>query len=152
MLRRFLEQKFKLKTHREITEAQGYALVVANGGPKLKEVPGLESDSLSRTPQNSAAVTVVTIKGSSSMRSLAASFSDFGLLVEDQTQLTGRFGYALTLNPAPKGKKKKQPATLPEFDPPISAALEEQLGLQLVPRKIPVEVIVIDHAERPSEN
>ena len=56
----------------------------------------------------------------------------------DKTGLTGNYDFTL------------------EFDhnnrDAIYAAVQEQLGLQLVPAKAPVEIIVIDHAERPSEN
>jgi uncharacterized protein (TIGR03435 family) len=38
------------------------------------------------------------------------------------------------------------------YDPPVAKALEDQLGLRLEPAKVPVEAIVIDHAERPTPN
>jgi uncharacterized protein (TIGR03435 family) len=62
--------------------------------------------------------------------------------VLDKTGFTGEFD--LNLSFTPDGAL----ANLPN----ILAALEDQLGLKLVPARGPVEVLVIDHAERPAEN
>jgi uncharacterized protein (TIGR03435 family) len=42
--------------------------------------------------------------------------------------------------------------TLPDSDPSLLAAVEEQLGLKLESAKVPTEVLVIDHVEKPSKN
>ena len=44
------------------------------------------------------------------------------------------------------------PGAIIEFDPPVSKALEEQLGLRLEARKVPVEYLVVDHVEKANEN
>ena len=68
--------------------------------------------------------------------------------VVDQTGLTGRFDLRLMWTP-----DGPPPATERADAPPdIFTAIQEKLGLKLVSTKAPVDVLVIDHAERPSAN
>jgi bla regulator protein BlaR1 len=72
--------------------------------------------------------------------------------VIDRTGLSGKFDFRIEFTPAFNG-----PAPVPNFQPDESGptfveALKEQLGLKLVPQTGPVEVLVIDHVEEPSEN
>jgi uncharacterized protein (TIGR03435 family) len=80
----------------------------------------------------------------------------------DKTGFAGEFDLSLNFTPngdlvglpgygGPGDPNGLRPPTDPNL-PNIFAALEEQLGLKLAPSKGPVEVLVIDHAERPSEN
>jgi uncharacterized protein (TIGR03435 family) len=72
--------------------------------------------------------------------------------VLDPTRLTGSFDLDLTFTP------ESLPSTLATLveqlglTPSIFTAVEEQLGLELVPQAGPVDVLVIDHAEHPSED
>jgi len=66
--------------------------------------------------------------------------------VVDQTGLADRYDF--TLKWTPDGA----PADDPNAPPGIFVAIEEQLGLKLEAAKVPVDVLVIDHVERPSEN
>jgi uncharacterized protein (TIGR03435 family) len=71
--------------------------------------------------------------------------------VVDQTGLTGAYDFTL------KWRSEQSVAASDNQEdgadaPSLFTALQEQLGLRLVPSKAPVEVIVIDHIERPSEN
>ena len=74
--------------------------------------------------------------------------------VLDKTGFTGEFDLNLRFTPdgalmgLPQGYGRPADPNLPN----IFAALEEQLGLKLTPAKGPVEVLVVDHAERPTEN
>jgi uncharacterized protein (TIGR03435 family) len=78
--------------------------------------------------------------------SVANSLSnETGRIVIDKTGLTGN--YDLTLKWTPE-----QQRTADDSGPSVFTALEEQLGLKLVPAKGPVDTIVVDHIERPSEN
>ena len=76
-------------------------------------------------------------------------------LVLDRTNLTGRFDIRLQWTPAGEsvansaGNPTAQPG---ESGPSIFTAVREQLGLRLEPAKAPVEVLVIDHAEKPTAN
>jgi uncharacterized protein (TIGR03435 family) len=86
------------------------------------------------------------------------SVSSFGALdqdrpILDQTGLNGKFDFKMEFTPDPGGPAK----TVPNFQPDSSGptfleALKEQLGLKLVPQTGPVEVLVVDHVEQPSEN
>jgi uncharacterized protein (TIGR03435 family) len=70
--------------------------------------------------------------------------------VVNQTGLKGRFDFTLNWGQeqaAPEPAQENAPALSPIF-----AAIQQQLGLKLVPTKAPVEIIVIDHIEKPSEN
>jgi uncharacterized protein (TIGR03435 family) len=69
--------------------------------------------------------------------------------VVDRTQDTRRFDFHLRWSPdtAPVGAEP-----VASDAPSLSTALEEQLGLKLLSRRVPAEVLVIDHAEPPSEN
>jgi bla regulator protein BlaR1 len=67
-------------------------------------------------------------------------------LVADQTGLKGTYDFTLKWAPDLAGQESGADA------PSLFTAIQEQLGLKLVPSKAPVEVIVIDHIERPSEN
>jgi uncharacterized protein (TIGR03435 family) len=71
-------------------------------------------------------------------------------IVVDRTGLTGAYDFKLDWSaqgPQASAADGSEPA-----GPTIFTALQEQLGLKLESAKAPVEIIVIDHAERPSEN
>jgi uncharacterized protein (TIGR03435 family) len=83
-----------------------------------------------------------------------------GRLVVDRTGLTGAYAYDLRFGDAPipgagHGGGFPFPVTSQAGDPDapsLFTALEEQLGLKLVPQTAPVEVLVIDHVEQPKAN
>ncbi len=68
--------------------------------------------------------------------------------VIDQTGLKGAYNFTLSYSP----EQPAAPDAPAETDPPMFTAIQQQLGLKLVPSKGPVEVIVIDHIEQPSAN
>jgi uncharacterized protein (TIGR03435 family) len=70
--------------------------------------------------------------------------------VEDETGLTEKYDYVLSWIPQPPGVVASD---IDEVGPTLLSAVQDQLGLKLVPKKGPVDIIVIDHADRePSEN
>jgi uncharacterized protein (TIGR03435 family) len=71
-----------------------------------------------------------------------------GRLVIDETGLNGRFDVDLSWEPENAGGSGAQPGAAAS----IFTALQEQLGLKLEPRKDTIDVLVIDHVERPSED
>jgi uncharacterized protein (TIGR03435 family) len=76
-------------------------------------------------------------------------------LVIDRTSLTGRFDIQVRWTPDTSDSLDRSSRATPasSFDAPaIYSAIQEQLGLKLVPAKGPVEVLVIDHPERPTTN
>jgi uncharacterized protein (TIGR03435 family) len=72
--------------------------------------------------------------------------------VVDRTGLTGRFDFDLAWAPDPALSDGRSSATALAKGPDLFNALEEQLGLRLEMQKAPMEVLFIDHAEKPSEN
>ena len=84
-----------------------------------------------------------------------------GKIVLDKTNLTGKYNITLDYTPeagqfqAPPGPPPPGMPQLPPIDPngpSLTTALQEQLGLKLESQKGPVDIMVIDHVERPSEN
>ena len=77
--------------------------------------------------------------------------------VVDQTGIAGTFDFNLKWTPdesqfSALGLHAPTAVDNPNAPPPLFEAIQEQVGLKLEPQKIPAEVIVVDHAERPSEN
>jgi len=70
--------------------------------------------------------------------------------VVDQTGLTGAYDFTLTWSEQTVVSGAGQESGTDA--PSLFTAVQEQLGLKLVPTKAPVEVIVVDHVEKPSEN
>lgn len=70
--------------------------------------------------------------------------------VLNQTGLTGDYDFLLDFEPERHDSPDVAPAT--GSKPSLFAALQDQLGLKLESRKMPVEMLIIDHIERPSEN
>lgn len=136
LVRQILEERFGLKYHREQRDLPVYDLVVAPDGPKLKESVPHQGGASSVGPGKLTA-------HSYKMSSLAFSLSSAaGRVVLDKTGLSGEYDFELTW----------APDNQPDAGPSIFSALQDQLGLKLKPAKAPLEVIVIDHLQRPSEN
>jgi len=137
LLQDLLAQRFQLKVHTQMKEGSGYALVVAKGGAKLQETKGAADHSY--ILPNSLDVQ------NRSMAAFAGALSrPAGRPVADETGLKGNYDIRL--------KYAEDRDTNPTL-PSIFTALQEQLGLQLVPKKVPVEFIIVDHVERsPAEN
>jgi len=137
LLQSLLVDRFVLRFHRETRESTVYALVVAKNGPKLTGHTG-DGDSSSGTSSGSMRASKVT------MAMLASRLErQLGRTVTDHTGLTGEYDFKLTWTP-----DQNADAT----GPSIFTALQEQLGLKLDSAKGPVEIIVIDSVEKPSEN
>jgi uncharacterized protein (TIGR03435 family) len=143
MMQKMLADRFKVSLHREQKPFTVYGLEVAKNGIRFKEVPdsGNHNSSSNNGHYTGTCISMDTFASFLARRA--------ELPVVDRTGLKGFFDLKLDITPpAP------QPGEPP--DPPgatISIALQEQLGLKLETRKAPIEVIVVDHAERsPSEN
>jgi uncharacterized protein (TIGR03435 family) len=153
VLQRFLADRFHLALHPEKVESPIYSLVVAKGGPKLKQVKPPDGDPRGFMEANAAGVEIghhVTVAGLVDM--LSRSFFGLDRQVFDNTGLTGNYDFTLTFEPMQPGAASSETASEPSGRPSIFAAIEEQLGLKLEPTKGPIDVLIIDHVERPSEN
>jgi uncharacterized protein (TIGR03435 family) len=145
MLQALLAERFKLVFHRETRALSGYALVVGKNGLTAKHsAPGAGS-------RTNASRGKIDASGCS-MAQLAMKLSEaLHVPVADLTVLGGEFDFKLEWTPDDLQAKPLVPAQLAP-GPSIFAALPEQLGLKLEPRKVPAEVLVIDRAEKASEN
>lgn len=155
MLQKLLADRFQLTVHHENKELSVYALMVAKDGPKLTE-----------DTANPNGLPKFLGRGGPQGRSIQnATMADFatdlqgrtGRPVVDQTGLgSKRYDFVLKWTPdapAMNTAAGVAPAAAdPEAPPDIFAAIQEQLGLKLVSIKAQVDVIVIDHVEKPSEN
>jgi uncharacterized protein (TIGR03435 family) len=178
MLQSLLTDRFQLSLHRESKDLPIYALIVAKGGPKLQKstfVPPDKPDALPPPKPGGPPP-----KGGLFMHGpgqLTSTGSDLSMLVNvlsravnriviDKTGLTGRYDYTLKWTPdqpAPQafgagqgpGREPMGANAPPPPDPngpSLFTALQEQLGLKLESQKGPVEILIIDHVEKPSEN
>ena len=139
MMQAVLADRYQFKAHLETREMPVYELVVAHGGPKLREKMSEGRPGASFfTPRN------WTINGT--MEDLASKLAGpTGGVVIDKTGLgTKTFHYEL------KWTSDSQSGVVGGA-PSIFTALEEQLGLKLVPATDQVEVLVIDHIEKPTQ-
>lgn len=143
-----LAERFKLKAHVETRQMPTFALVVARGGPKLTSTKNREINKLaavSRGEETEMTATSVTID------QLARFLSEGeigGHPIVDQTGLKGTYDFTLKWSSQQSAAGQENRADAPAF----FTAIREQLGLKLVPSKGRVEVIVVDHIERPTEN
>jgi len=158
MMQALLADRFKLKTHRETRQLPVYELVPAKGGSKLQEArdgdtypngikgpDGKSSAGMMRMGPGELTAQALPVK------SLVTLLSDHtGRHVIDKTGLTGKYDFTL------KWQENDEPATddsakgADAAGPSLFTALQEQLGLKLEAQKAPVEVLVIDHAEKPT--
>jgi len=167
MLRSLLADRFKLVVHKEVRPMPAFALVLARAdsrtGPQLRPTdpcvaPPSGPDARPSAARPSAgprcggfSVGNGSLKGTGvTMAQLAAELPSAtdGRQVIDRTNLTGSFDITLTWN-----ADALHPGTAAVQDTAsIFAALQEQLGLKLEPITAPIEVIVVDRAERPAAN
>jgi len=152
MLQVLLADRFKLTIRRETRELARYSLVVEKAGPKIQpaqadEAPSVQSGEpghlfFRKQPLISLVNTIANMVDAP---------------VDDLTGLTGVYSYELDLTPGPARLRSPggDPANgLPPRPDPreMIADAVEKLGLRLESRKAPVELLVIDHVERPTEN
>jgi uncharacterized protein (TIGR03435 family) len=155
MLQQFLVERFKLKVHKQTEMLPVYEMVVAKGGLKMKEVepagPDPDADKSKKFKGMGRGGMQVSntqmFAHDIPLASLAYSLSyQVERTVVDKTGLTGKYDIALmwSLEDAPAASDSSAPS--------IFTALQEQLGLKLQSAKGPVETLVVDHVEMPTEN
>lgn len=141
LLRSLLAERFQLKVHWETRETPVYALVSGKDGPKLVPAAGEGSSGIDTHKDGGGK----QMKGThESMAILASNLGNqLGRIVVDKTGLTGRYDWMLVWDPDPTAESTR---------PSLFTALQEQLGLKLEAQKGPMQVLVIDSVQRPSEN
>lgn len=182
MLQTLLEDRFQLKIHRATRQGAVYTLTIAKNGPKLEPAKGggCTPRDLDHMPPSFALgqprpifcdeVMIGGDRRGLMLEGHGMTMAEFahglveGVLLDrpviDKTGFTGVFDFHLRCAPADsgdgggKGGGRANAGAAPPVDtePSIFEALEKQLGLKLVAEKGPVEFLVIDHVERPSEN
>lgn len=168
MAKTMLADRFKLVVHTETRPIPVYALVMARADGQLG--PNLRRSSLancnSPTPPVPGAPPPVqpqplagqqipvcgTSTGGGTLRAGGVQLDSFtrnmagpaGRVIVDKTGLTGAFDMVLTFNQDPSNAASDLPS--------LFAAVQEQLGLKLDSQTLPVEVLVVDSAQKPTEN
>jgi uncharacterized protein (TIGR03435 family) len=147
MWKSLLAERFHLETHHEAREIAQFDLVVAKNGPKLK--PAAQGDgppkmgTLGRRRPDFTYLHFpkTTMAGLASTLSIQAN-----QLVSDATGLPGDYDVELSWNP-------DFAAAGPDSPPELAKALQEQLGLDLKPKKAPLDMLVVDRMDKiPSAN
>jgi uncharacterized protein (TIGR03435 family) len=148
MIEALLEDRFKLAMHRETKEMSVLTLVVGKEPPNLQEYK-----SGPRGAQQPGPARQMKFLGSP-LSALAGYLSIvLHTLVLDRTGLDGLFDYTVTPyqfeTPPPDAAL---PGSTNSFEDLIVAAVQDQLRLKLEKQKLPIEMTVIDHVEKPTEN
>jgi uncharacterized protein (TIGR03435 family) len=146
MMQKMLADRFKLAVHRDQKTFPVYGLVVGKKGIKCEAVTCKGSNSNSSNTHYQSTCTT--------MKDFAAWLSrPMDNPVLDMTGLTASYKVTLDWVPEPRSGEGKNASADPPTGPTLTEALQDQLGLKLEPRKAPIEIIVVDHAERvPTEN
>jgi uncharacterized protein (TIGR03435 family) len=167
MLRSLLIARFQMAIHQESRELSIYSLLIAKGGPRIKpatetasadeqlaEVKGEGRDGFPVVQLRSPGMVIETRNGqarSTAKEVSMAKFADFltgqvGRPVIDRTGLAATYSFALYFTP-------QGAVAADDTQPGIFAGLQEQLGLKLEPGRGPVELLIVDRAEKvPTEN
>jgi uncharacterized protein (TIGR03435 family) len=142
LLQSLLADRFHLQIHRDMKEMPVYALVPGKNGPKLK--PSLPDAKASASARSGPVNAIMFSKAS--MAQFASTLSGFAdRPVLDKTGLTGAYDLKLQWS-------DDSQAAQDSGAPSLFTAVQEQLGLKLEAQRSPVEVLIIDQAERPTEN
>jgi uncharacterized protein (TIGR03435 family) len=154
MLRHLLAERFKLTFHREQREFSIYELEVVAGGPKLR--------ASTAGPDETPALVSTVYPQKLVLPARNATMADFVAMMQramldrpvvDKTGLKGRYDFDLEWAPdetqfggeLPRASSDAQAA-------PLFTAIREQLGLEFKATRGPVDALVLDGAERPTEN
>jgi uncharacterized protein (TIGR03435 family) len=154
MVQLLLADRFHLAAHLELRELPVYELVAAKDGVKFSPVndgPRNVVDSNSRGGNVSMTIT----SSSHAMNDLADMLYRYtGRVVLDKTGLSGIYTISLTFTADDSRSALPNPETASAVDagPSVFTALKEQLGLELKSSKGPVDVLVVDHIDPPTEN
>jgi uncharacterized protein (TIGR03435 family) len=144
MVQSLLADRFKMVSRLEPREMSVYALTVAKKGPKMREVAPGSSDFAIVNGMLTFRPNPNGPKAGVSMAAFATYLGGVPLVgrpVLDRTGLTGVYAFELNFSTS-EGDDR----------PEMSTALQEQLGLKLEPVRAPIEVLVVDHIERPTAN
>lgn len=172
MLQSLLEDRFKLKIHRETRQAPVFALTVTKSGSRLKPfqdgtctpvdyaqdppppAPGQPPFCQNRIQNTAANLRTVHVPGTTVTTFSQLLGTILGRPVIDRTGIKGRFDFDLefAIDQSTPGFVSEATPANPSVAVSIFTAVQEQLGLKLESAKGPREFLVIDHVETPSTN
>ncbi|HTM03853.1 MAG TPA: TIGR03435 family protein [Vicinamibacterales bacterium] len=155
MIQQLLADRFKVAFHRDQRSLPVYAIVVGPGGPKL-----------TKNDTNPGGLPSLLFRGLGVLPALNARIADLANVMQsavldrpviDRTGLPGRYDFTLTWTPDESqfrglGVRVPPASGDPNAPPGLFTAIQEQLGLRFESTNAPVDALVIDHAEKPSEN
>jgi len=166
MFQSLLAERFNLKVHRETKNATVYFLTIGKNGPKLQDAKTGNTLAVNAdgTPARSRIQVGIAKGGAEEIQAYSTDMKTLGDFltraldrpVLDKTALTGAYDFTLewmpdiASTPAPDSPNAVPLPGIPGAS--LFTALQQQLGLKLEPGKSPIEIIVIDHVERPSGN
>lgn len=173
MLQSLLAERFRLVVHRETKELPIYALIVGKNGPKLKvsatepdaestEGPAVSSVSLGKDglPVMPAGykghILGMTVAGKTMFRAQGETLKDFAKMLTDMldrpvfdlTNLTEKYDFGIAWSVEQTFERESNLPPGLEPGPDLFTAFQSQLGLKLEPRRMPVEMVVVDSVER----
>ena len=160
MLQTLLADRFKLKVHQETKDLPAFALVIAKSGLKMQVAKGEKPgpDELKAFGDNPVPPLYQQGDGRRGYQYFAHGASmalitdmlagQFNTTVVDKTGLTATYDFTLQYN----GTVSPHEMEGVETWPPLTTAIQDQLGLKLEPIKAPTQILIIDHIERPTEN
>jgi len=143
MLQELLAERFKLVVHRESRSITAFALEATKTGPKIKNSEG---ESLTKTRSSNAGVSM-DIANTDMDAFVRVLSRELDRPVVNRTGLKGSYSFMLEWSSENRSRAKDALDAGSLF-----TAIQEQLGLRLRSERAPVEVLVVDSAERPSEN
>jgi bla regulator protein blaR1 len=158
MVQKLLADRCKLVFHHDKRELSVYVIGVSSGGPKMDK---------STAGPNEPSAFFFRALGDLTVRNQTmkdfATWMQSGVMdkpVVDQTGLTDRYDFKLKWTPDESqfgqfrgtGAIPTPPADAANAPPALYTAIQEQIGLKMGPAKVPDDVIVIDHVDKPSEN
>ena len=152
MLQKILQDRFDMKSHYETRELSGYALVLGKDGSRMTEIqPPIGPSGMKDGGGRQVGPGLIRSMGMPMLPLVRQLTIELGRVVMDKTGLTGYYNFTLKWTP-------DQTAATPDANggdssaPSIFTAIQEQLGLKLVPAKIPASILVIDQIKEPTEN
>jgi uncharacterized protein (TIGR03435 family) len=157
MIQKLLADRFQLKFHLEKRDLPVYAITIAKTGAKLitsqDDPKGIPGWGFGRSPSG----TTITFRNAPLSQVTAVLQNSMDKPVVDQSGLSGRYDFTVTFTPDPAqaaliGGPPPSAADNPDAAPNLFTAFQQQLGLKLESTKAPVDVMVIDKVEKPSEN
>jgi uncharacterized protein (TIGR03435 family) len=147
MLQSLLADRFSLSFHREPRQMKVILLTLVSGHPRLTPTIAPDAKPFRQNTANGTIAKSMPI----------GEFADFlsgplQIPVVDRTGLTGKYDFTLDFTPYLPDPAKNMDGTRPDTTAILKAAMQDELGLKMTAATAPVEVLVIDHVEKPSQN